>query len=282
MNEIATAQPAPALGQKAEQASEVALHQSSDPKENRFYREPEQPASGMLAIIARAASDPAVNVEKMQALLAMNERIEAKQAQAEFAAAFARLAGKLPTIKKDGTVAYDDKQGNKRPAFKFARWEDIMRAIKPDLDAEGFALTFKCQPRQGDGGGLLVTGKLIHVGGHTEEASMPLPLDSSGGKNNLQGYGSTFSYGKRYTATMLLNIVTEGEDDDGVKGGQEFINDDTVAAINAELVKRKVNVDAFLDFLGVKSVTEIQVKDLAKARNAIKVAKPMPPTELPR
>jgi hypothetical protein len=37
--------------------------------------------------------------------------------------------------------------------------------------------------------------------------------------------GSTFSYGKRYTATALLNIVTEGEDDDGHRGGQSFITD---------------------------------------------------------
>jgi hypothetical protein len=50
-------------------------------------------------------------------------------------------------------------------------------------------------------------------------------LDSSGGKNNIQGMGSSFSYGKRYTTTALLNIVTEGEDDDGARGGARFISE---------------------------------------------------------
>lgn len=260
MNEISKMEPA------ERQASKIVAHQAA-----------EQP--NMLAIVARAAADPAVDVSKMQALLDMQERIMGRQAQAEFNQAFARLSGKMPRIKRDGTVSYEDKQGNKKPAFKFARWEDIMRAIGPDLDAEGFALTFKTQPRAGDGGGLLVTGKLLHVGGHFEEASIPLPLDSSGGKNNLQGYGSTFSYGKRYTATMLLNIVTEGEDDCGVAGAQEFIPEATVNTIAAELKKRKIPEADFVVAMGVRSIEEIQVKDLAAARNAIAAYKPRPPVE---
>ncbi len=44
---------------------------------------------------------------------------------------------------------------------------------------------------------------------------MPLPLDTSGSKNNIQGMGSSLTYGKRYLVTAMLNIVTEGEDKDG-------------------------------------------------------------------
>lgn len=239
-------------------------------------------AASMLAIVARAAADPQVNVEKMNALLDMQERIIGRQALAEFNSAFSRLAGKLPRIKRDGTVAYEDKiTGKTKSAFKFARWEDIMRVIAPLLDDEGFALTFKAAPRQGDGGGLLVTGKLLHVGGHSEEASIPLPLDSSGGKNNLQGYGSTFSYGKRYTATMLLNIVTEGEDDCGVRGAMEFINADTAAKITAELNRRKIPFAAFCDLLGVNSIEEIEVKNLPQARNALASYKQREPVSVP-
>jgi hypothetical protein len=45
---------------------------------------------------------------------------------------------------------------------------------------------------------------------------MVLPHDSSGSKNAVQAIGSTTSYGRRYAASMLLNIVTRGEDDDAV------------------------------------------------------------------
>jgi hypothetical protein len=232
----------------------------------------------VLAIISRAASDPSVDVAKLEKLLEMQERITARAALEEFNRSFARLAGKLPRIKRDGTVCYEDKQGNKKPAFKFARWEDIMRHIQPMLDEEGFALGFETAPRA-DGGGLLVTGTLVHTGGASRTASIPLPLDTSGGKNNLQGYGSTFSYGRRYCSTMLLNIVTEGEDDDGVRGAQEFITDEAVTAIAAELKRRKIPEVEFVVAMGVRSLEEIQVKDLPAARNAIRSYKPRAPAE---
>jgi hypothetical protein len=44
---------------------------------------------------------------------------------------------------------------------------------------------------------------------------MVLQLDTGPGRNQNQAMGSTLSYGKRYTAEMLLNIVREGEDTDG-------------------------------------------------------------------
>ena len=44
---------------------------------------------------------------------------------------------------------------------------------------------------------------------------MVLPVDTSGSKNGVQAVASSVSYGKRYTAGLLLNITTTGEDDDG-------------------------------------------------------------------
>jgi len=40
-------------------------------------------------------------------------------------------------------------------------------------------------------------------------------VDTSGSKNGVQAVASSVSYGKRYTAGLLLNITTTGEDDDG-------------------------------------------------------------------
>ena len=215
----------------------------------------------------------------------MQDRLLGRQALTEGHQAVARWAARLPRIKKDGQLEYpvnkNDPDGPKRLIARFAKWEDIMAAVQPLLIEQGFALTFKAAPRTGDGGGLLVTGKLLHDAGHSEEASIPLPLDSSGGKNNLQGYGSTFSYGKRYTSTMLLNIVTEGEDDDGARGGVEYINDATAAQIGDTLAKRAIPLDPFLDLLGVRSLGEIEVRDLPRARNALKAWKPDPAPERP-
>lgn len=187
---------------------------------------PALPVERVLQAVIAAASDPAVDVGKMRELLGLQKELMAMQAEQQFNEAFARLSRKLPRIKKDGHVEYKNKQtGQMEKSFSFATWDTIDRHIRPLLEEEGFTLSFDSAPRQGEGGGIIVTGTLLHIAGHKRTASIPLALDSSGGKNNIQGMGSTFSYGKRYTATALLNIVTEGEDDDGVRGGQKFITD---------------------------------------------------------
>ncbi|WP_122221652.1 phosphoadenosine phosphosulfate reductase family protein [Pseudomonas syringae group genomosp. 3] len=58
--------------------------------------------------------------------------------------------------------------------------------------------------------------ELPTINGRTLEAtSIVLPVDATGSKNGVQAVASSVSYGKRYTAGLLLNITTTGEDDDG-------------------------------------------------------------------
>jgi hypothetical protein len=70
-------------------------------------------------------------------------------------------------------------------------------------------------------GGTLQTGITVrcvlrHVNGHVERGdAMPLPLENSGSKNNVQGVGSSVSFGKRYTLQNAFAIVAEGADTDG-------------------------------------------------------------------
>lgn len=210
----------------------------------------EKPAAQMLEIIASAAKDSHVDVAKMTALLDMQERIMTKQAEIDFNQAYSRLSGKLPRIDKDGQVEYDIDKNNpskgKKKAFKFATYENIDRIIRPLLQEEGFALSFNVEQRPGEGGGAIVTGTLSHIGGHSRKASIAVALDTSGGKNNIQAMGSSFSYGKRYTAIMLLNIVTEGSDDDGVAGGMVFVTKEQVQIMEALIEETKSNLDAFL------------------------------------
>lgn len=185
----------------------------------------ETPASSMLNFVAMALRDPSIEVSKLEALLRMQREIVAEDAKSLFNQSFGRLQPRLPRIKKNGEVEYKNKQGQLEKAFKFARFEDIMTAIAPLLEEEGFSVGFNTAPRPSDGGGLIVTCILRHRGGHSTETSIPVPLDNSGGKNSLQGYGSSLSYGKRYAMTAALNLVTEGEDDDGDRGGARYITE---------------------------------------------------------
>lgn len=226
--------------------------------------EAEPQRNSMLAIIARAASDPNVDVAKMQALLDMQRQIMAEQARAEFNEAFARL--NLPRIPKLGVVD----RGQGKGKFPYGRWEDIDAKIRPLLAAEGFALSFDTKPC-GDHT-IVVIGMLRHRSGHCETASIgPLALDTSGNKNPVQAVGSTTSYGKRYTASMLLNLTFVGEDTDGVAELIDTrIDDDKARQIEALLEKTNSDVPKFLRHMRVAKVSDIPVSDFPYAMTLLR------------
>lgn len=235
-------------------------------------------SANMMALITRAATDPAVNVDKMRALLDFKRELQKDQAELAFNQAFAKLMLKLPRIKKDGSVEYPvDKNrpdGPKRKAFDFATYEGIDEVIRPLLQEYGFYLSFTSEPRQGDGGGAVVVGTLSHVEGHSRTAKIGLALDASGGKNNIQGMGSTFSYGKRYTTCALLNIVTEGQDDDGVQGGMRYVTEETAKQIERLIADTKtVELDFCHQFFGVTEVRNIPFDAGTAALNMLQAKK---------
>ena len=97
---------------------------------------------------------------------------------------------------------------------KYAKWEDIQEAILPVTSKFGFAVTHKTRV---EADRVIVTCIVRHRDGHQDQTELPLPLDTSGSKNNVQAVGSSVSYGKRYTASALLGIRVDGDDDDGNK-----------------------------------------------------------------
>ena len=241
-----------------------------------------QEGSGsLMAAIVAMAKDPDVNVDKLQAILTMQEHMEERAEQRERLAAFNRdfhaMSKRLPVIKRDGTIEYaEDKKkpdGAKIKIASYAKWETIMAAIKPILEEFGFNLSWDTAQRAGDGGGLICIGTLRHQAGHQITASIPLPLDSSGGKNNLQGYGSTTSYGQRYTSKMLLNIVYEGEDDDGKRGGMQFVGDKEIAEIRAMFPDAGIATPEqefrFLEAIGHTHIGNIEMGEMTIVKNIL-------------
>ena len=174
--------------------------------------EPEPEGATLLAVISRAASDPNVDIGKMERLMAMHERMLAQQAVVAFNESLSDMQDKLPSVGERGGIK--DRNGNVQSTY--ALWEDINQAIKPVLQKHGFALSFRTDCAEG----ISVTAVLSHKGGHREETTIKLPADATGSKNAVQAVASSVSYGKRYTAGALLNLTSHGEDDDGLKAGQ--------------------------------------------------------------
>jgi hypothetical protein len=190
-------------------------------------------STAIIQVIERAAMNPNVDIDKMERLLLMQERIVERNAKTAYAAALAEAQPALPVVDRKGVISVPPKDGKAGHETPYAKWEDINDAIRPVLAEHGFALSFRIGK---DADRVVVTGVLSHREGHSEETTLSLPMDSTGSKNNVQAIGSSVSYGKRYTAGALLNFTTRGEDDDGTSGGargQSAAAEAATAAINA-------------------------------------------------
>ncbi len=176
-----------------------------------------------MQVIAEAAADPRCDVAKMQSLLDMQRQIEDRDAEKAFTRAFIELQADLPAIERDGKIevrkkdARGERTGDVQQATPYATFNSIMKTVGPLLVKHGFTLSFSTQPNEA-AGRLLVTGLLAHAAGATRSTTFPLPIEDSGSKNNVQGWGSSLSYGKRYCTISLLNIVSEAKEDRDTDG----------------------------------------------------------------
>ena len=156
----------------------------------------------MLATISRLALDPRCDMEKLERLMALQERMEAKSALEAFNSAFAEMQCEMPSVEKRTQNTHTKKM--------YADLDDINYAVRPVMAKFGFGVSFKIVNQAH---GVSITGILMHKAGHREETTMLLPLDKGSQRSAVQEVGSTTTYGKRYVMCALLNI-TSGDDND--------------------------------------------------------------------
>lgn len=249
----AHAQGHPQVDARKERENQVAVHQG---------QQLAAPSTGnFLDVIQKAATDPNVDVQKMHGLLDVQERFMNKQAEINFNNALCDLQAELPRIKKSSKIEHNNKL-----ISTYAKYEDIDDVIRPLLQKNGFSLRFNSKESNGK---VIITGTLAHRDGHSITDEIPLAIDASGAKNNVQGVGSTIAYGKRYLVGMLLNLVFEGEDDDGNAAGHIPLSDEQASEIKTLLQETNSDVKQFLEWIGAKNVDAMSASAYPKAKAAL-------------
>jgi hypothetical protein len=164
-------------------------------------------SKGMLAMIASAASNPAVDANKMVTLAKLATELQDRERQAEFSRDKVAAISKLPAV-------YKDKE-NGGTRSRYATWEAIHARVMPILAAHNLTVTHET----GQAGNMITVEAILeHSNGITLRGGpLPLPIDNSGSKNPVQGVASTVAYGKRITGKAILNIIESNnvEDRDG-------------------------------------------------------------------
>ena len=139
---------------------------------------PSDGATAVLALIERVALDPGADAAKLERIVAIYERVKAKEAELAFNAAKGRILKKLAGMKlvKNRPALYEIEKGKPQKgtyqAFKYAPLEEIDKHLRPLLLEEEMDLSYSDEPCEH--GWILIRGRLKHLlGGHFENSFMP-------------------------------------------------------------------------------------------------------------
>ena len=181
----------------------------------------------LLAELSRKVSDPQAAVElakqivelqtKQEGLRQSYERFEweklDREAKVAFAQAFEQFKADAPKILKTKHVNFPNKSGGNTD-YWHVELDKACDLLIPALLKVG--ITHQWNSTDLPDGRVRVTCILRHRLGHEQEgASLAGPADQSGGKNPIQGVGSSTSYLERYTFLATCGIVPTGTDNDG-------------------------------------------------------------------
>lgn len=169
--------------------------------------------------LLRIAVEQGADLDRMERLMALQERWEANEARKSFVNAMASFKAEPLVIYKRKQVGYTTKEGE-FVGYKHAELADVTDVIAPAMARHG--LSHRWVPRQ-DGGQIHLDCIVTHALGHSETVSLSAPPDTSGKKNTIQAIASTISYLERYTLLAASGMATTGMDDDG-QGGDPAAN----------------------------------------------------------
>lgn len=184
---------------------------------------------GLLALAVQQGAD----LDKLERLMALQERWEATEARKAFVAALGAFKADPPSLTKNKHVEFDTGRG--KTAYDHATLDHVSAAIGAGLTRHGLSHRWECE--QLETGQIRVTCVLTHVLGHSERVAMQAPADQSGSKNVIQALGSTVTYLQRYTLLAATGMAVKGQDNDGAGSGdaqlEEGVVADHLAAIDA-------------------------------------------------
>jgi hypothetical protein len=224
----------------------------------------EQPSDPILLMIANAARDPDVDIEKFERLMALRERVSLADARRAFYAALAKAKGEFGPILKKRLVDYEHTQGDGRTTYRYEELADIGAVVDPILSKHG--LSYRHKTTQ-EGAKIKVTCILSHEDGYSEENSLEGVEDKSGRKNPNQAIASTVTYLQRYTLKEAVGVGA-ARDDDGAGGGppeDPAIEADDVAYIEQLVRDTSSNPVVFLETIGAPSIPEMRVSQYKRA-----------------
>lgn len=166
----------------------------------------------LLAIAVNQNAD----LDKLEKLMALQERWESNEARKAFNVAVAEFKKNPPDIIKD--------KENKQYGSKYATLANLVNNGSAALAPYGLTVDWKVDQQ---GQQIKVTCILKHALGHSEEVSITGMPDESGAKNKLQQIKSTITYLKGETFQCVTGVTARDcpGDNDGNGAGKPAVSE---------------------------------------------------------
>lgn len=225
-------------------------------------------ASATPAQLLQMAVQQGADLDRLERLMALQERWEANEARKAYTLAMAEFKKNPPQIIKNKEAGFVNGKGQ-RVEYTYANLGGVVRAIVGALAEHGISHAWRTD--QLEGGLIEVTCTLTHALGHSESVSLRTARDDSGSKNNIQAVASAITYLERYTLLAATGLATDDQDDDGASAERQ-----AGAEVQAELIAQEIlnrlltDLSKCLDDNAAKALWDTGSKSLAatKSRDA--------------
>jgi hypothetical protein len=162
---------------------------------------------GFIQMIERAARDPSVDIDKLERLMQMHERMVAKKAEADFNDAMTACQKEMRSVSADAT--------NPQTRSKYASYAKLDHVLRPIYTKHGISISYGTE----DTTKAETVRVIAYVarGGYTRIYRVDMPADGKGAKGGdvmtkTHATGAAMAYGSRYLLKSIFN-VSVGEDD---------------------------------------------------------------------
>lgn len=189
-------------------------------------------AVSLIQVIERAARDPSVDIDKMERLMQMHERITARKAEADFNGAMTACQREIRTITADAT--------NPQTRSKYASYARLDGILRPIYTSHGISISYGTE----DTPKAECVRVIAHVarGGYTRKYQIDMPADGKGAKGGdvmtkTHATGAAIAYGSRYLLKSIFNVAVGEDDQDGNAHSDKVLSEgvkaDFISAIEA-------------------------------------------------
>ncbi len=222
-------------------------------------------ANSLMDVISRAASDPAIDVAKLERLMGMYERIQAREAEKEFNAGMVAAQRTMRAIATDAS--------NPQTKSKYASYNALDKVLRPIYTNSGFSLSF--DTGEAAENYVRVLCYVSHSGGHSRTYHVDMPADGKGAKGGdvmtkTHAAGAAMSYGSRYLLKLIFNVAVGEQDDDGNGAdGNMLVSADQIETINELIIRSGADIEKLCKYFKVGALCDLTRKDYPRVIEAL-------------